>query len=231
MAKHGRKYTAAAEQARNKQFTLKEAVAFLKENAFAKFDETVELTFRLGVDPRHADQMVRGSIVLPHGTGKSKRVLVITQGDKVKEAEEAGADIVGGEEIVEKIQEGFMEFDAVVTTPDMMRHVGKLGKILGPRGLMPNPKTGTVTQDVAQAVQEIKAGKLDYRVDKYGIIHVGVGKISFEPNQLEENIQSLTQSVLKARPASAKGRYVKKMHVASTMGPGLSLDLAEMGVL
>jgi large subunit ribosomal protein L1 len=189
-----------------------------------KFDETVELTMWLGVDPRKADQLVRGTVVLPHGLGKSKRVLVITQGDKVREAEEAGADFVGGEDMVTRIKGGWLDFDAVIATPDMMRFVGQLGKVLGPRGLMPNPKTGTVTPDVATAVRETKAGKVEYRVDKTGVIHVGIGKVSFEPDLLRENAQVLLDAVVKAKPSTAKGKYVKKVNLASTMSPGVLLD-------
>jgi large subunit ribosomal protein L1 len=189
-----------------------------------KFDETVELTMWLGVDPRKADQLVRGTVVLPHGVGKTVRVLVIAQGEKVREAEEAGADIVGGEDMVTKIKGGWLDFDAVIATPDMMRLVGQLGKVLGPRGLMPNPKTGTVTFDVANAVRETKAGKVEYRVDKTGVIHVGIGKVSFEQSLLRENAQVLLDAVVKAKPSTAKGKYVKKVNLASTMSPGVLLD-------
>ena len=193
---------------------------------FAKFDETVEVHMRLGVDPKHADQMVRGTVVLPNGLGKSKRVLVIAAGDKQREAQEAGADIVGGDDMVAKIQqENWTDFDAVVATPDMMRSVGRLGKILGPRGLMPNPKTGTVTMDVERAVREVKAGKVEFRVDKTGVLHVPVGKVSFERGKLLENAQTLIQAVLRAKPAAAKGKYVKSATICSTMGPGVSLDV------
>lgn len=226
MRKHGKKYRAALEKLEpNKKYTLTEGVAKVKEVAFAKFDETVELTMWLGVDPRKADQMVRGTVVLPHGLGgKAKRIVVITQGDKVREAEEAGADTVGGEEIVNKIKGGWVDFDAVIATPDMMRLVGALGKVLGPRGLMPNPKTGTVTNDVRTAIEETKAGKVEYRVDKTGVIHAPVGKVSFEPGKLQENTQLLIDAVVKAKPSTAKGRYVKKVNLASTMSPGVLLD-------
>ena len=225
MKKHGKKYRAALEKIdATRKYDLDSGVAKVKEISFAKFDETVELTVWLGVDPRKADQLVRGTIVLPHGLGKSKTVLVIAQGDKLREAEEAGADIVGGEDIVTRIKGGWTDFDAVISTPDMMRLVGQLGKILGPRGLMPNPKTGTVTFDVATAVKETKAGKVEYRVDKTGVIHVGVGKVSFENNKLRENAKALLDAVVKAKPATAKGKYVKKVNLASTMSPGVLLD-------
>lgn len=227
MKKHGKKYRAALEKLEaGKKYDLATGVAKVKEIAFAKFDETVELTVWLGVDPRKADQLVRGTIVLPHGLGKSKTVVVIAQGDKVREAEEAGADIVGGEDIVNRIKTGWTDFDAVIATPDMMRLVGGLGKVLGPRGLMPNPKTGTVTPDVATAVKETKAGKVEYRVDKTGVIHVGVGKVSFENDKLRENAKALLDAVVKAKPATAKGKYVKKVNLASTMSPGVLLDEA-----
>ncbi len=228
MKKHGKKYRAAAEKIDlGRKYNLEEGVAKLKEVAFAKFDETVELTIWLGVDPRKADQLVRGTIVLPHGLGKSKKILVIAQGDKIKEAEEAGADFVGGEDMVNKIKnENWLDFEAVIATPDMMRLVGGLGKILGPRGLMPNPKTGTVTFDVKTAVKETKAGKVEYRVDKTGVIHVGVGKVSFPTDQIRDNAHSLLEAVVKARPATAKGKYVKKVNLAATMSPGVLLDEA-----
>ena len=227
MKKHGKKYRAAFEKIdATKKYDLEGGVAKVKEIAFAKFDETVELTVWLGVDPRKADQLVRGTIVLPHGLGKSKTVLVIAQGDKVKEAEEAGADIVGGEDVVTRIKGGWTDFDAVIATPDMMRLVGALGKVLGPRGLMPNPKTGTVTFDVANAVKETKAGKVEYRVDKTGVIHVGVGKVSFEADKLRDNAKALLDAIVKAKPATAKGKYVKKVNLASTMSPGVLLDEA-----
>jgi len=225
MKKRGKKYRAALEKIEaGKKHTLEEGIAKIKEIASAKFDETVEVTMWLGVDPRKADQMVRGTVVLPHGLGKTKRVLVIAQGDKAREAEEAGADIVGSDDVVAKIKEGWTDFDAVIATPDMMRLVGQLGKILGPRGLMPNPKTGTVTPDVKTAVEETKAGKVEYRVDKTGVIHVGVGKVSFESNKLVENSKVLIDAVIKAKPATAKGKYVKKMNLAATMSPGVLLD-------
>jgi large subunit ribosomal protein L1 len=228
MSKAGKKYEAAAKLVDKPAYTLTDAMPVLKKAAFAKFDETVEVAMRLGVDPKHADQMVRGTVVLPHGLGKSKRVIVIASGDKVREGREAGADEVGGDDLVQKIQGGWMDFDAVVATPDMMKSVGRLGKVLGPRGLMPNPKTGTVTLDVARAVKEVKAGKVEFRVDKTGIIHCAVGKVSFEPDKLAENAAALIQSVLKAKPATAKGRYVRSIVISSTMGPGFAIDLASV---
>ena len=228
MPKHGKKYRAALEKIEpNRKYTLEEGLAKVKEvsaTSARKFDETVELTMWLGVDPRKADQLVRGTVVLPHGIGRTKRVLVITQGEKQREAEEAGADFVGGEEVVDRIKGGWLDFDAVVATPDMMRFVGQLGKVLGPRGLMPNPKTGTVTPDVATAVRETKAGKVEYRVDKTGVIHVGIGKVSFADDALRENAQTLIDAVVKAKPSTAKGKYVKKVNLAPTMGPGVLLD-------
>ncbi|MDX6693066.1 MAG: large subunit ribosomal protein [Blastocatellia bacterium] len=225
MKKHGKKYRAAAEKIEEgRKHTLEEGIAKIKEIAFAKFDETVELTMWLGVDPRKADQLVRGTVVLPHGLGKSKTVLVIAQGDKLREAEEAGADFVGGDDMVDKIKGGWLDFDAVIATPDMMRSVGQLGKVLGPRGLMPNPKTGTVTFDVKTAVEETKAGKIEYRVDKTGVIHVPVGKVSFEADKIQGNARVLLDAVIKAKPSTAKGKYVKKVNLAATMGPGILLD-------
>jgi large subunit ribosomal protein L1 len=225
MRKFGKKYRAAQEKVeRHRKYSLDEGIALIKEIAFAKFDETVELTMWLGVDPRKADQMVRGTVVLPHGLGKTKRVLVITQGDKIKEAEDAGADLVGGEDMVNKIKGGWTDFDAVIATPDMMRLVGQLGKILGPRGLMPNPKTGTVTPDVKTAVEETKAGKVEYRVDRTGVIHCPIGKVSFDSDKLTENAKVLVDAVIKAKPSTAKGKYVKKVNLAATMGPGVLLD-------
>jgi len=226
MAKHGKKYRAAAEKVEHRPYQLDEAFKLLKEVAYAKFNETVELSMLLGVDPKHADQMVRGTTVLPHGTGQTKRVLVIAQGDKQREAQEAGADMVGGDDMVAKIMEGWVDFDAVIATPDMMRSVGKLGKVLGPRGLMPNPKTGTVTFDVAKALQEIKAGKVEFRVDKTSIIHVPVGKIQFSADQLRDNAFAIINAVRKARPASAKGKYVRTIYISSTMSPSIQLDSA-----
>src|SRR5919106_6334 len=228
MKRHGKKYLAARQQVEDKAYGLDEALPLVQKIKFAKFDETVALSIRLGVDPKHADQMVRGTVVLPHGLGKSKRVLVIASPDKQKEATDAGADTVGGEELVDKIAGGWIDFEAVVATPDMMRAVGKLGKVLGPRGLMPNPKTGTVTPNVTQAVQEIKAGKVEFRVDKTGIIHAPVGKISFPSQNLIDNAHALVDSVVKAKPSAAKGRYLKSVTVSSTMGPGVVIDTAHI---
>ncbi len=224
MRKSGKKFAAARQQVPDRPQTIEDAVPLMQKVKFAKFDETVELAMRLGVDPKHADQMVRGTVVLPHGLGKSKRVLAIAGGEKQKEAQDAGADIVGGEEMVERIQGGFMDFDAVVATPDMMRAVGKLGKVLGPRGLMPNPKTGTVTFEIARAVREIKAGKVEFRVDKTGIVHAPVGKVSFPTRNLVENAHALIDSVVKAKPSAAKGRFLKSVTLSSTMGPGIAID-------
>lgn len=224
----GKKFEQAVKLVAKPAYTLSDAMPLVKQASFVKFDETVEVSIRLGVDPKHADQMVRGTVVLPHGLGKTKRVIVVASGDKVREAREAGADDVGGDDMVQKIQGGWMEFDAVVATPDMMKSVGRLGKILGPRGLMPNPKTGTVTLDVAKAVREVKAGKVEFRVDKTGIIHCPVGKVSFEPVKLAENAHALISNVLKAKPATAKGRYVKSITISSTMGPAVPIDLASV---
>ena len=224
MAQQGKKYKAAKEKVDDREYALEEAVPLVQQLKFARFDETVEIAFRLGVDPKHADQMVRGTVVLPHGLGKTKRVLAIAGGEKQREAEEAGADVVGGDEMVERIQGGWMEFDAVVATPDMMKSVGRLGKVLGPRGLMPNPKTGTVTFDIGKAVREIKAGKVEFRVDKTGIVHAPVGKVSFPTERLIDNAKALVESVIKAKPAAAKGRYLKSITVSSTMGPGVRVD-------
>lgn len=224
----GKNTEKARKQVEARPYHLSEAADVLKKAHFAKFDETVELVVNLGVDPKHSDQMVRGTVVLPHGLGKSKRILVIASGEKVREAQEAGADHVGSEDMVQKIQEGWTDFEAVIATPDMMRSAGKLGKVLGPRGLMPNPKTGTVTLDVARAVKEIKAGKVEFRVDKTGIIHSAIGKISFEASKLAENAQALLAAILKAKPAAAKGKYVKKVTLTSTMGPGIPIDTTEV---
>lgn len=228
MATVGKKFAAARAKVEERVYSLEEAVPLLQRVKFTKFDETVEMALRLGVDPKHADQMVRGTVVLPHGLGKSKRVLVIAGAEKQKEAEEAGADAVGGEEVVDKIQGGWVDFDAVVATPDMMRVVGKLGKVLGPRGLMPNPKTGTVTVDIAKAVKEIKAGKVEFRVDKTGIIHAPIGKISFPSPNLLANAHALLESVIKAKPSAAKGKYLKSLTLTSTMGPGIRIDTTQV---
>jgi large subunit ribosomal protein L1 len=211
-------------------YKLEEAAELLRKAHFVKFDETVELVLNLGVDPKQSDQMVRGTVVLPHGLGKSKRVVVIASGDKVREAQEAGADFVGGEDMVQKITEGWVDYEAVIATPDMMRSAGKLGKVLGPRGMMPNPKTGTVTTDVAKAVQEIKAGKVEFRLDKTGIIHSPVGKISFTAQALAGNAHALLAAIQKAKPAAAKGKYIKRITLTSTMGPGVPIDHAESEV-
>jgi len=224
LARHGKKYRAAAGKVEQRAYQLDEAFGLLKQIAFAKFNETVELSMLLGVDPKHADQMVRGTTLLPHGTGQTKRVLVIAQGDKQKEALDAGADEVGADEVVKRIEGGWVDFDAVIATPDMMRLVGKLGKVLGPRGLMPNPKTGTVTFDVGKAVQEIKAGKVEFRVDKTAIIHVPVGKISFSADQLRDNASAIISAVRKAKPPAAKGKYVRSIYVSSTMSPSVAID-------
>ena len=224
----GKKYRAFAEKLEDRRHSLDEAVPLLKDNQDSKFDETVELHLSLGVDPRHADQMVRGTLVLPHGLGKSKTVLVVAVGDLAQQAKDAGADHVGGEEIVEKIQkENWLDFDALISTPDMMRYVGKLGRLLGPRGLMPNPKTGTVTTDVAAAVNEIKAGRIEFRVDKGGVIHAPVGKLSFDADKLVDNANALISAVVKAKPAAVKGKYVKKITLCSTMSPAIPLDETE----
>ena len=228
MRTRGKKYEAARKQVPDRAHTIEEAVPLLQKVKFSKFDETVEMAVRLGVDPKHSDQMVRGTVVLPHGLGRSKRVLVIAGGDKQREAREAGADEVGGEEIVDKIIGGWMDFDAVVATPDMMRAVGKLGKVLGPRGLMPNPKTGTVTPDVTKAVNEIKAGKVEFRVDKAGIVHAPIGKISFDTGNLVANAIALMESIVKAKPSAAKGKYLKSVTLTSTMGPGVLIDTAHL---
>ena len=231
MRKRGKKYLAARQQVEERAYGLEEALPLLQKLKFAKFDETVALSIRLGVDPKHADQMVRGTVVLPHGLGKTKSVLVIAGPDKQREAQEAGADHVGGDDLVDKIQGGWMDFDAVVATPDMMRVVGKLGKVLGPRGLMPNPKTGTVTVDVAKAIKEIKAGKVEFRVDKAGVVHAPIGKISFETLRLVANAHALMESIVKARPSAAKGRYLKSVTMASTMGPGVTIDTSHVDEL
>ena len=231
MPKHGKKYNEAVKLIEGtKVYEPGEAVSLVKKTATAKFDETIEAAVRLSVDPRHADQQVRGAVVLPHGTGKTARVLVFAKGDKIKEAEEAGADVVGAEEIIERVQQGFMDFDVAVATPDMMGAVGKLGRILGPKGLMPNPKTGTVTFDVKNAIREIKAGKIEYRTDKVGIVHAPIGKASFEETKLLENFQTFMDALMKAKPSGAKGQYVKTVTIASTMGPGVRVNPLRVGV-
>ncbi len=223
--KHGKKYTDSAKLLeKGKQYDLTEAVELVKQTAKAKFDETIELSVRLGVDPRHADQQVRGAVVLPHGTGKKVRVLVFCKADKEAEAQAAGADFIGGEDLIAKIQGGWLDFDVAVATPDMMGLVGRVARILGPRGLMPNPKSGTVTPDVTKAINDIKAGKVEYRVDRSSIINVPVGKASFEASQLDENISTLMDAIVKAKPASAKGTYLKSVAISSTMGPGIHLN-------
>ena len=224
MNRRNKNFAAALEQIPEKSLQLQEAIPLVQKVRYAKFDETIEIAMRLGVNPKHADQMVRGTVVLPHGLGRNTRVLVIATGEKQKEAQDAGADVVGGEDMVEKIKGGWMDFEAVVATPDMMRAVGKLGKVLGPRGLMPNPKIGTVTFEVAKAVKEIKAGKVEFRVDKSGIIHAPIGKSSFASEQLIENAEALVTSVVKAKPSAAKGKYLKSVTVSSTMGPGVKVD-------
>jgi large subunit ribosomal protein L1 len=228
MRKTGKKFAAARQQVPARPHSIEDAVPLMQKVKFAKFDETVEIAMRLGVDPKHADQMVRGTVVLPHGLGKTKRVLAIAGADKQKDAQAAGADFVGGEELVEKIQGGWVDFDAVVATPDMMRAVGKLGKVLGPRGLMPNPKTGTVTPDIAKAVKEIKAGKVEFRVDKTGIIHAPIGKVSFPSQNLIENAHALVDSVVRAKPSAAKGKFLKSVTMSSTMGPGIVIDTSHV---
>ena len=232
MPKHGKKFNAVNDKIDSlKNYPLDEALGLVKEMKFAKFDESVDLAINLGVNPKYSDQMVRGAAVMPHGTGKTIRVAVFAKGDKAKEAEEAGADIVGAEDLAEKIEGGFLDFDKSIATPDMMKVVGKLGRILGRRGLMPNPKVGTATFEIAKAVKETKAGKVEFRVEKEGIIHVPVGKVSFEQDQLKENIAYLIEAILKAKPSSSKGTYIKSVTVSSTMGPGLRLDVSELASL
>jgi large subunit ribosomal protein L1 len=228
MKKAGKKTVNARKLIEARPYKLADAAELLKKARFARFDETVELAVNLGVDPKHSDQVVRGTVVLPHGLGKSKRVLVIASGEKQREAQEAGADIVGGDDVVQKIQEGWTDFDAVIATPDMMKSAGRLGKVLGPRGLMPNPKTGTVTFEVAKAVKEVKAGKVEFRVDKAGIVHSAIGKLSFDAAKIADNAHALLAAIHKAKPAAAKGKYVKKATLTSTMGPGIVIDPHEV---
>jgi large subunit ribosomal protein L1 len=226
----GKKLTAAIEKIEvGKEYSLEDAVKLVKESSFTKFDETVDLAVNLGVDPRKSEQMVRGTVVLPHGIGKKVRVLVFAKGEKEKEATEAGADFVGAEDFVDKISKGWLDFDKSVATPDVMGLVGKLGKILGPRGLMPNPKLGTVTFDIAKTVKEIKAGKVEYKAEKAGIVHVPIGKASFDTEKLIENARTVINSIMKAKPATSKGKYIKKISVSSTMGPGIAVDIASLG--
>ena len=231
MKRHGKKYKAAVKQVPEKHCTLEEAIPILKKVRYAAFEETMEIALLLGVDPKHADQMVRGTVVLPHGTGATKKVLVIATGEKLKEAEAAGADHVSGPEVVAKIQGGWLDFDAIVATPDTMKDVGRLGKVLGPKGLMPNPKTGTVTFDVAKAVQEIKAGKVEFRVDKTSIVHVPFGRSSFPEKNLLENVRALVGAVMRAKPPTAKGKYVRSAYVSSTMSPSIRLDVGSLEAL
>ena len=231
MRTRGKKYQAARQQVPAKPHKIEEAVPLIQKVKFTKFDESVELSVRLGVDPKHSDQMVRGTVVLPHGLGTTKKVLVIAGADKQREAKEAGADEVGGDDVVDRILGGWTDFDAVVATPDMMRSVGKLGKVLGPKGLMPNPKTGTVTPDVTKAVKEIKAGKVEFRVDKAGVVHAPIGKISFAAERLIENAHALMENIVKAKPAAAKGRYLKNVTMSSTMGPGVLIDTSHVDEL
>ena len=227
--KHSKRYSGLAEKVREGgSYELDAAIELLKSSASAKFDETAEVVFRLGVDPRHSDQQIRGTVVMPHGTGQTIKILVLAKGEKVAEAEEAGADFVGADEYIEKIKEGWLEADTIVATPDMMKDVGKLGKILGPRGLMPNPKTGTVTFDIAKAVSDAKAGKVEYRTDKTANVHVVFGKASFEPEALKGNLLELAREIIRARPAAAKGIYMRKVTISTTMGPGIGLDIGSL---
>jgi len=226
VSKHGKKYTQSKELVTQPEYTIEEAVSLVKKASYAKFDESVDIAMRLGVNPKHSDQMVRGTVVLPHGTGKTKKICVIASGEKIKEAEEAGADYAGGEELVERIAGGWIDFDVVIATPDVMRSVGKLGRILGTKGLMPNPKSGTVTFDIKKAVEETKAGKVEFRIDKTAILHSTVGKVSFPEEKLTENIRTYIQAVVHARPAAAKGKYIRTMSLSSTMGPSFRISEA-----
>lgn len=227
--KHGKKYKEAAELVdKNKMYSIDEAIELAKKTARAKFDETVEVSVNLGVDPKQAGQMVRGTVILPHGVGKTPRIAVIAKGEKLKEAEDSGANIAGGEDLIEKIKGGFLDFDVIVATPDMMKDLSKLGKILGPKGLMPNPKIGTVTFEIKNAVEEIKKGKIEYKVDSYGIIHTIVGKVSFEIQMLQENTKTLLKAILKAKPSSVKGEYIRNITVSTTMGPGIKINTQQV---
>ncbi len=223
MSKRGKKYRKAYEVIENREYSLEEAVSLLKKNSFARFDESIDIAVRLGVNPKYPDQMVRGTVVLPNGTGRKMRVLVIASGEKIKEAEEAGADIVGGEEMVKKIQDGWLDFDVLIATPDMMRSISKLGRILGPKGLMPNPKSGTVTFDIKKAVEEVKKGKVEFRVDKNGIVHSIVGKVSFPEEKIVENINAFMDAIIHAKPSGAKGKYIRSIYLSTTMGPSVKI--------